>query len=859
MDSGLGTYLDGVRILELADEVGEYCGKLLAGLGADVVKVEPPGGEATRTYGPFYGDDEGNPDGSLHFWHYNHGKRGITLDLDTAAGREAFAGLARTADVILDTRPAGYLRERGLGYEALKELNPGLIHARLTPFGEDGPWAGFQGSDLVHLALGGVMMNCGYDPRPDGSYDTPPIAPQMWQAYHIAGEMTAMSILAALSHKAKTGEGQQLDASVHQAVSASTESDLPDWVYLRQPHKRQTGRHSFFQISPPLLTQTKDGRYMLPYRTYVKNFPTSWDGEVQLLRKYGMQGELNDPRYNDPDVRDRAASRMYVSGLINQLVSKFTFDEQFWLEGLAVGLTWAPIRRPEENAADGHFRRRGTFVEVNHPELDRSFTYVGARWYCEQVDWRTDRRAPLLGEHTDEVLTQWGEARPEVRALPVSDRVGRPALTSKRGKPFALSDVRVIDLSWMVASAGAGRFLTALGADVIKVEHSSRPDGMRYGSGTCPRGGRETRAAASEPIPTPVQTSINQGGHFNDLNAGKAGVSLNLKDPRARELLEELLRDADVVVEGFSPGTMERMGLGYDRLREINPGIVYVQQTGLGEYGTYGNAKAFGPSVQGFSGITEMSGLPAPYPPAGIGYSYLDWFAAYNMANAVLAALYRRYRTGEGCHIDASQAEAGIYLTGTGVLDHSANGRNWARYGNTSPYKRAAPHGAYPAAGTDRWVALSAFTEEQWQGVAAVLGIDTTADERLATLETRLAHAGHVDGLIAERTRGWDRYALMEALQGAGVPAGVCQMAEDRYENDPQLAHAEWTVELPNSELGTWPIRELPVRMSATPSYIGGFRDRAAPNYGEDTDTVFADLLGLDQDGLARLREEGVI
>ncbi len=189
-------FLGRVRVLEVGDELGEYCAKVLAGLGADVVRIEPPGGALTRTYGPFL-DDEPHPDRSLYFWHHNLGKRSMVLDLDSATDQERFRQLAAHADVIVDSRPRDYLRERGLGYDDLREINPGLIYARISPFGDVGPWRDYAGSDLVHLALGGVMMNCGYDPDPVLGYDTPPIAPQMWQAYYIAGEMAAMSILAA--------------------------------------------------------------------------------------------------------------------------------------------------------------------------------------------------------------------------------------------------------------------------------------------------------------------------------------------------------------------------------------------------------------------------------------------------------------------------------------------------------------------------------------------------------------------------------------------------------------------------------------------------------------------------------------
>ncbi|PRZ42817.1 crotonobetainyl-CoA:carnitine CoA-transferase CaiB-like acyl-CoA transferase [Antricoccus suffuscus] len=849
-----GTYLGGLKVLEIANELGEYAGKLLAGLGADVVKVEPIGGEMTRGYGPFY-RDEPDPDHSLYFWHYNVAKRSVTLDLDSPEGQREFEVLAQHADVLIDSRPGSYLADRGLGYEALSGANPGLIYLRITPFGEDGPWADFQGSDLVHLALGGMAMNSGYDPEPDGHYDTPPIAPQMWQAYHVAGEQGVIAVMAALLYRGARGQGQYLSCAVHQANAVNTELDLPNWLTLRRPHRRQTGRHSSPVTTPKALTQTKDGRYLLPYVTYVRNFPSSWSGDIAALRKYGMQGELDDPEWEDPDFR--AQRREHIASVMDRLVRRFTYDSDFWREMIGRGLPWAPVRTPEENLADEHWKARDSFAEVQYPEVGEGFVDVGARWVCDQVDWVVGPRAPLVGEHNGTIVEEWtasrdvgsGAANPE-----------RAAATSPYGKPFALAGLRVVDLSWMLASAGAGKFLAAFGADVIKVEHESRLDGMRFTEVVYPPGGPAERDAARAPMtPTPLDT-FNKSANFMEINTGKSAISLNLKDPRGKQILEDLIRDADVVIEGYSPGTMKRMGLGYDRLKELNPDVVYVQQSGLGERGTYDRAKAFGPTAQAFSGLTDMSGFPAPWPPAGIGYSYLDWFGAYNAATAILAGLYRRDQTGRGCHIDASQVETGMYLAGTAILDYTANGRTWSRRGNRSPDKPAAPHGIYRADGDDRWIAIACFTQSQWVATAEVLGHPQWVDdERFATLEQRLAHQDELDALVGAETATRERYELMGALQASGVPAGVAQNAEDRVDNDPQLRHREWLVKLKQTENGVWPVKQLPVQMSATPPHVGGVKQRNGPNYGEDTAEVLTRILGLSDVEVKALFEEGVV
>lgn len=851
-----GGFLDGIRVLEIADELGEYCGKVLAGLGADVVKIEPPGGEVTRQYGPFY-QGEYDCDRSLYFWHYNFGKRGAVIDLETDEGRQQLLKLAATADVVIESRPRGYLASRGLSYDAIQRVNPGVIFARISPFGDSGPWADFQGSDLVHLALGGVMANCGYDPDPTGHYDTPPVAPQMWQAYHIAGEHAAIAVVAALDHRVETGLGQELAVAVHHVVSANTETDVPDWVYQRRAHYRQTCRHSMPVVRLPAISRTKDGRWLLPYRTYLPPaFGDPFEGTVRLLERHGVEVDLPEEAYTDPSKRTQAVN-LYVGAATDLLIGRFRYDRDLWREAQAEGLPWAPCRRPEENLEEDHWAARQTFVDVEHPELGKSFKYIGAKWLATpDIPWRRGPRAPLLGEHTEEILKETRPQAPSLASVAASN--GRPV--SRRGKPFALAGVRVIDLSWVLASAGAGRFLSSLGAEVIKVEYKNRLDPMRWGVAFSPPGGRAERDAATGPIEVAESPSVNRSGMYMEINAGKRAVSLNLKSDRGKELLTRLIADADILIEGYSPGTMRRMGFGYERLREINPRLVYVQQSGMGEAGTYGRLRSYGPTAQAITGISEMSGLPEPYAPAGIGYSYLDWFGAYNTALAMLAGLYRRRATGEGCWIDASQAEVGIFLTGTAILDWSANGERWRRYGNRSPYKQAAPHGIYPTTGEDHWIAIACFTDDHWHALLSTIGReDLRSDDRFDTLEKRLSNQDALDTVIADACDRWERFALMYKLQDAGVPAGVSQTAEDRCDHDPQLAHLNWTVDLTQSEIGTWPVKEMPVSFSKTPPYIGGQIDRHGPSYGEDNDYVYGDLLGLTPSEREALAAEGVI
>jgi crotonobetainyl-CoA:carnitine CoA-transferase CaiB-like acyl-CoA transferase len=849
--------LTDIRVIELADEQGEYCGLTLAGLGADVIKVEPPGGSPTRRIGPFYQDRE-DPERSLFFWQYNRGKRSIVLDLQQPADRDRFRALVAGADVLLETTPRGELDARGLGVRTLMRQHPTLIVARLTPFGDEGPWSHFKGSDLVHLALGGVMMNCGYDPAPGGAYDLPPIAPQMWHAFHIAGEQMAFSIVAALLYRWRTGLGQLVSCAIHEAVAKSTEVDLMTWVMRRAPVLRQTCRHARESITPhPSIVHTKDGRWVM---ANLGTRPGETEQLIKLLDRYGIEAGLDAEKPSLPSsgrfvpgTGPSTARRDHGMEAVQRFVRAFTYDNVPWREAQEAGMLWAPLRKPHENAMDPHWLARQSCTDVEHPELGRAFRYATSKWLATGTAWSVGRRAPLLNEDAASV------EQPRPPDLPVIDAAARPPAgepLSPRGKPFPLLGIRILDFTWFLASAGGTRFLAAFGAESIKVELKSHPDTRM--AAMAPVGGRAARDAATAPLPG--VSDPDMGGQFNNKNPGKRGISLNVRHPKGLAIARRLVEMSDVVAEGFSPGVLDSWGLGYDALRAIKPDIVYVQQSGMGARGTYGRFRTVGPIANSFSGLSEMSGLPEPAMPAGWGYSYLDWMGAYSFALAILSGLFHRARTGEGQWIDASQSEVGLFISGTTILDWSANGRIWSRYGNRSPYKPAAPHNVYPCAGDDRWITIACFTDAEWRALASIAGHpEWVSDARFATLAARLANQDALDALVREWTRSRDAYETMLALQAAGVPAGVCQTAGDRCDRDPQLAALEWLTEVTGTKIGRWPIAEVPVKLHESPAYIGGRIDRGAPGYGEDNEYVYGELLGMSSTGIKALAEEGVI
>lgn len=402
-------------------------------------------------------------------------------------------------------------------------------------------------------------------------------------------------------------------------------------------------------------------------------------------------------------------------------------------------------------------------------------------------------------------------------------------------RPLPLQGIRVLDFLWLGAGAWGSRYLASFGAEVIRIEWHEKHDFLRF-----------NRPYLYPGDDRPVDdASPNRGGHFNNINPGKLGISLNIHHPKGKALFRRLLATADVVTENFTATTMERWGLGYNALRAVRPDIIYCQQSGFGHTGPYRDYRSMGPVAAGISGITAMSGLPER-PPAGFGFSYLDVMAPWLLAVAVMAALRQRRRTGQGQHLDLSQVGAAFQFLGPALLDFQANGRAYRRTGNASPHIPAAPHGVYRCHGREDWIAIACFDEAQWQALVREMGNPVWASSAdFASLEQRLAKNGELDRQLSSWTALHQKYALMRRLQAAGVPAAACQTAADRVERDEQLAARGFFVPLPHSEIGEYRVESIPGRLERTPASAGGRLGRGAPCYAEDNEYVYRELLGL--------------
>jgi len=389
-----------------------------------------------------------------------------------------------------------------------------------------------------------------------------------------------------------------------------------------------------------------------------------------------------------------------------------------------------------------------------------------------------------------------------------------------------LDGTRVLDFTWVVAGPVTTRILADLGADVIKVE--------RRGS---------------------IDFGDRRGGLSGTLMRGKRSIVLNLDDPRALDIARRLAAVSDVVVDNFSARVMTNLGLDYEALRKVKPDVICVRMTGFGLTGPNRDHVSYGPTLQALTGYTLLMAEPNG-PPAGFGYSYSD-LAGGNLGSlAVLAALWHRRRTGRGQLVDLSQLEAVASLVGPTLLARALDGATSIPTGNASQEAPGAPHGVYPCAGDDRWIAITIFTDEDWERFATAVGRPAwTHDARFATVAGRIRHAAELDRLVADCTRPRDAAETMRILQDAGVAAGIVADAEDLCARDPQLAARGHFVDVPTSEGRTVRIDGPPYVLSDTPAAVGG----PGPLLGEHTDEVLSSLLGVSAEDIRMLRADGVV
>lgn len=402
----------------------------------------------------------------------------------------------------------------------------------------------------------------------------------------------------------------------------------------------------------------------------------------------------------------------------------------------------------------------------------------------------------------------------------------------------ALAGLRVVEFSAAMAGPWIGRFLAWCGAEVIRVESRSRPDVVRL---YVPPGNPD------------LGTQPRLSPWFTDWNAGKRFVTLDLRQPLAVELAKRLVARSDIVIENYSAGVMDKLGLGYEELEQVNPGLVMLSSSGFGDTGPCRRYVTWGPNIEALSGMSRLSGFPSRDCTL-TQYAYPDAISALHGLVAVLAALDHRRRGGEGQYINLSQYEATVASFGHVMMEHLALGQEPERMGNRS--RSAAPHGCYPCRGEDRWCAISVGTDAEWEHLCRVLGKpDWQAEPRFASFAARMEHAEALDEEIAACTRERTDDELMAALQEVGIAAGTVQNVEDLARHDAHLAERGFFEQIEHMAKGLVTATGIPLGLTGTPGCSG----RAGAGIGQDNDFVFGSLLGMTRDEVERAVAAGAI
>ena len=406
-------------------------------------------------------------------------------------------------------------------------------------------------------------------------------------------------------------------------------------------------------------------------------------------------------------------------------------------------------------------------------------------------------------------------------------------------QPQALAGIRICDFTGQLAGAGATKWLAAFGAEVIRIE-----DPVRDGRWDILRGNAPFK---------PEQAGLDYGGAFNNHNVGKQGITLNLRNDRAKQILKELIEISDVVAENFAAGVLEKWGFGYPQLKAIKQDIIYASNCGFGHTGPYREFKTWGPIVQAVSGLTHSSALPGQ-PPAGWGYSYMDHTGGYYMAMAIMLALLHRDNTGQGQWVDLACTEAATTLNGPALLYWSVNQRRMETPdANRSQYKPMAPHGIYPCAGDDHWIAVSCRDELEWQALARVINQPWTAE--FETLAQRLARQDALDAALAAWTQSQDKLVLQDLLRSLPIPAAAVLKPRERIDQQPFTREFGLWPGVDHSAMGPTEVDGQPVHFSRTEWQA----PHGGPCLSEHTRSVLTTLLDYSDDDVTMLYEEGVL
>jgi crotonobetainyl-CoA:carnitine CoA-transferase CaiB-like acyl-CoA transferase len=653
--------LEGVRVVDLSGEPGQMGGRILADLGAQVVKVEPPGGDPLRRVGPFIGERR-DAEASLRFAAWNAGKTSVVCGEDSPELDAFLAG----ADVVIDTP----------GFPGSLQISPSraphAVWVRVTPFGLSGPRAWWRASDLGVVAASGNMASTGFPEREPLRCTEP-------SGYAHTGPEVALAALAGLA----SGRPQIVDLSMQETVAVANMGAVGD---MRSGAAREMRRVGATILGMREIWRCKDGWVSFGIRGGVARYPT-----YQFMTKVLEAEGLATPAWSQRDwtkfnVHDLSPEeKRAVVEPIERYFERHTLVELYELAATN-SIMLASCNTPRELHQSRQLAARAMFDKLG--EIDGfpvRFALLESPGNAARPP-RALRPAPRLGSGP---APRWEARSPRARAA-----------GPDKG---AFAGVKIAEFGSGAAGPIAARYFAEHGATVVRVESKSRPEFLR------------TMAVAAR-----SPHGLEGSGIFNALNPGKLSIALNLKHPRGLEVARRLIHWADLVLENFAPKAMRGFGLDYDTLVKEKPDLLMVSSCMNGQTGPHRDYPGFGSQGSALSGFTHLTSFPEG-PPVGPSGTITDSLAPRFSATAIAAALHYKRRTGKGLHFDVSQVEAAAYTLAPWLLDYSVNGVIGEPLANRSP--RTAPHGAFPARGEDAWVAIATWTDGEWAKLAALIGV----------------------------------------------------------------------------------------------------------------------------------------
>src|SRR5262245_24324021 len=799
------SFLKGYRALDLTGVSGQLCGRLLADLGMEVIKIEPSGGDPVRKVPPFARSADGKQL-STTFAHLNAGKASKVLDLDREADRAAFRRMVETAGVVLESFQPGALEAKGLGYKALAAINPGIVMASITGFGQTGPKKNLACNDLVALAESGFLYISG-DPS------LPPCRPPETQAYYFASLFAAAGLLAALYRRERTGRGDHVDSSMQETL-ATQEHIIRLWANEKQISKRAGSQHG--SVAPAKIFSCRDGFvYLYLTRQHWKLFLTIWKDHASVFDASDWLNNLY-----------RRAHADELNQAVQSFLNRFTMAEiTDLLQGK--GIPCVPVNTPMAFANDEHVRSRGFMAPVEHVGFGRA----------EQpaMPFMIDGERPAVGSVP--VLNSWRDSDDKHSSF--EGLAPSPASGEGKGEGNVsggngpLDGMRIVSFDHVLAAPYGTTILAELGAEIIKVESSKGGmDPFRFfGTGEDP----------------------NVSPRFLEFNRNKRSFTVNLKHPKGQGVLHDLVAKADVVLDNYSVDVVERIGLSYDQLRRVKPDIVNLRMPGLGTTGPKRHFSTVGVNITSFTGLTYMWNHPGnTHPPIGSQTVFPDYVSGTLCAIIIISGVLHRDRQKRGAFIDLAQSEATAFMIGANLMEAASTGTDPEPVGNASI--AIAPHDCYSCKGEDRWCVIAAENDQQWSALAQIIDGGLNHDARFMTAADRVQHRDAINAAITRWTRDKDAYEIVNQLKRAGVPCGVVQTGED-LTNDTHLKQRGFIVAVDNPRLGNVVLPNFPLQFANAKLT----RRWEFPVLGRDTETVLRDVVGYDAERIATLKNEGVL